>query len=123
MRKLNEKKIQWIIREKERGRKITEIAEIQGISRVRVWQLYRQYLGEGEIPKLKKPGRKRRKIQREERDFIIEIHKRYRFGVVALEKKIERMYGMHIPHNRIYRILLEERKEEEKTKEFDFVAG
>jgi len=37
-------------------------------------------------------------------------------GVVALEKKIERMYGMHIPHNRIYRILLEERKEEEKTK-------
>jgi len=37
MRKLNEKKIQWIIREIEKGRKITEIAEIQGTSRVRVW--------------------------------------------------------------------------------------
>ena len=67
MRKLNEKKIRWIIREIEKVRKIKEIAEIQGISRARVWQLYRQYLKEGEIPELKKPGRKKRKIQREER--------------------------------------------------------
>ena len=55
-------------------------------------------------------------MERRERDFIIEIHKRYRLGVVALEK-IVRVYRIHIPHNRIYRILLEERKEEEKTKE------
>jgi len=44
------------------------------------------------------------------------MHERYRLGAVALEK-IERMYGIHIPRNRIYRILLEEGKEEEKTKE------
>ena len=48
--------------QRKRERKITEIAGIQGISRVRVWQLYRHYIGEGEIPEFKKPGRKRRKI-------------------------------------------------------------
>ncbi len=63
MRKLNKKKIQWIIREIEKGRKITEIAEIQGISRVRVWQLYRQYVEDGETPKLKNPGRKSGKFR------------------------------------------------------------
>jgi len=38
---------------------IKEVAEIQGITRVRVWQLYGEYLSKGEIPELKKPGRKR----------------------------------------------------------------
>ena len=73
-----------IHRESER-----DCARIQGIWRVRVWQLYRQYIYGGEIPELKKPERKR---------------------AVALERKIEKMHGIHIPHNRIYRILLEEGK-------------
>ena len=38
------------------------------------------------------------------------MHERYKLGVVALEKKIERMHGMHIPHNRMYKILLERGK-------------
>jgi len=41
---------------------------------------------------------------------VIEQHKLHRVGPVALEKKIERVYGIHIPHNRIYRILVEEGK-------------
>ena len=49
-------------------------------------------------------------ISREEREFVIEQHKLHRLGPVALEKKIEKMYGIHIPHNRIYRILVEEGK-------------
>ena len=110
MRKLNQRKIRWIIREIERGRRITEIAGIQGVMRVRVWQLYREYLDKGEIPELKKAGRKRAEISREEREFVIEQHKLHRLGPVALEKKIERIYGIHIPHNRIYRILVEEGK-------------
>ena len=118
VQKINEKRIQWIIREIKKGRKITEIARIQSISRVRVWQLYRHYIGEGEIPEFKKPRAKKRKIGREEREFIIEMHERYRLGAVALEKKMERMYMIHIPHNRIYSILLEERKEEEKTRKY-----
>ena len=91
MRKLNQRKVRWIIREIERGRRITEIARIQGVTRVRVWQLYREYLNKGEIPELKKPGRKRVEISREEREFVIEQHKLHRVGPVALEKKIERI--------------------------------
>ena len=60
------------------------------------------------MPELKKPGRKKSEISEEEKGLIIETHERYRLGPVALEKKIERIYGIHIPHNRIYRILLEE---------------
>ena len=82
MRKLNERKIRWIIREIEKGRRIKEVAEIQGITRVRVWQLYREYLSKGEIPELSK----------EEREFVIEQHKLHRVGPVALEKKIERIH-------------------------------
>ena len=108
MRKLNDRKIRWIVREIEKGRKITEIAQIQGISRVRVWQLYKQYLSFGEIPKLKKPGRKKSEVSIEERKFIVEMHERYKLGPTSMEKKIEREYGIHIPHNRIYRILLKE---------------
>jgi len=33
MRKLNQRKIRWIIREIEKGSKIKEVAEIQGITR------------------------------------------------------------------------------------------
>jgi len=92
MRKLNERKIRWIIREIEKGRRIKEVAEIQGITRVRVWQLYREYMSRGEIPELKKSGRKRVEISKEEREFVIEQHKLHRVGPVALEKKIERIH-------------------------------
>ena len=47
MRKLNDRKIRWIIRGIENGRKIKEIARIQGITRVRVRQLYKQYVCNG----------------------------------------------------------------------------
>jgi len=37
------------------------------------------------------------RIFREERAFIIKMHERYKIGPVALEKKIERMYGTSLP--------------------------
>ena len=48
---------------------------------MRVWQLYREYLNKGEIPELKKAGRKRVEISREEREFVIEQHKLHRLGL------------------------------------------
>jgi len=65
MTKLNQRKILWIIREIEKGRPMSLIAKIQGITRARVWQLYHEYLSTGKIPKLKKPGRKRKEISDE----------------------------------------------------------
>ena len=60
--KLDEKAIRWIIREKERGTPIKQIAEIEGITRQRVNQIYKQYKETGEIPKIKKPGRPKKEL-------------------------------------------------------------
>ena len=82
-------------------------AKIQGITRVRVWQLWNEYLSIGEIPELRKPGRKRKEISDDEKKLILEKHEQYKLGPLALESRIERDTGIHIPHNRIYRIMLE----------------
>ena len=41
-------------------------------------------MSRGEIPELKKPGRKRVEISKEEREFVIEQHKLHR--ILAEEK-------------------------------------
>ncbi len=85
---------------------MAEIAKIQRITKVRVWQLYKEYLSFGEIPKLKRAGRKRKDIPESERKLVFEKYEKYKLGPLALESKIERDVGIHIPHNRIYRIML-----------------
>ena len=107
MAKLNEKKIRWIIRELEKGSSMSRVANIQDISKARVSQLYREYRLTGKIPELKKVGRKAKPISREDQEIVHEMFERYHIGPIALETKIEREMGIHIPHNRIYRILLE----------------
>ncbi len=82
-------------------------AKIQGITRVRVWQLWNEYLSVGEIPESRKVGRKRKEISDEEKKLILEKHNQYKLGPLALESVIERDIGIHILHNRIYRIMLE----------------
>ena len=84
------------------------VGKIQGITRARVWQLYHQYLSSGEIPEPKKPGRKRKEVPDEEKKLVLEKYDQYKLGPLALEAKIERDTGIHIPHNRIYRIMLKE---------------
>ena len=54
------------------------IAKIQGITRARVWQLYHEYLSTGKIPKLKKPGRKRKEISDEEKNIVLEKYDQYK---------------------------------------------
>ncbi len=107
MTKLNQQKILWIIREIEKGRSMSTIARIQGITRARVWQIWNEYLSTGEIPELKKPGRKRKEISDEEKKLVLEKYDQYKLGPLALESRIERDTGIHIPHNRIYKIMLE----------------
>ena len=107
MRKLNDRKVRWIIREIEKGSSMSRVARIQGVSRVRVWQLWREYMATGEIPRLRKPGRKPVPIPRHERELVFEMYERYKLGPLALERKIRRETGQHIPHNKIYRIMLE----------------
>jgi len=108
MTKLNDRKIRWIIREVQCGSSMSRIARIQGISKARVSQLYRRFRETGQIPTLKRPGRPPVPIKQEEYTLVLEMHEKYHLGPVALERKIRRECDIHIPHNRIYRILLKE---------------
>jgi transposase len=51
-------------------------------------------------------GRKPREISKEERQLVIKTHKEYGLGACNLQAILEEE-GIHIPHNRIHRILRE----------------
>ncbi|OFV66542.1 MAG: integrase [Candidatus Syntrophoarchaeum butanivorans] len=59
-----------------------------------------------------------KELSEKEKEIIREAKARYRLGARRLEKVIEQVYGIHIPHNRIHKYLLEEglAKEEPRKK-------
>jgi putative transposase len=101
--KLDPVKIAWIIREKERHELTSRvIAERMGVSEVWVKKLWRRYRVNGcTIPEPRRPGRKPVEISSEERDSIVRAYARYEACALVLERII------HIPHNRIHRVLRE----------------
>ena len=101
--KLDPIKVAWIVRQKEDGARNETIASSMGVSVRRVQRLYASYRATGEIPELKKPGRKRVETSREESKVIAEAYSKHRAGAVVLERVIEVNYATHIPHNRIHR--------------------
>ena len=116
--KLTKKKVRYIVRWKDRGKSSREIARKLKISKRRVNQIWKEYRERGEIPEIgRNVGRPRKMITEEERKIVKEAKARYKLGARMLEGLIERDYGIHIPHNRIHRILLEEGlAKEEKNK-------
>ncbi|HEC80906.1 MAG TPA: helix-turn-helix domain-containing protein, partial [Thermoplasmatales archaeon] len=108
MRKLNQRKIRWIIREMEKGeRSVYRIAKLQNVTSRWVRELYRRYTETGEYPYPDKPGRKPSPISDEERRIVLEIRKQHPVCAVTLEKILDKE-GIHISHNRIHGILKEE---------------
>jgi len=68
MRKLNQKKIRWIVREREKGeRSAYRIAKMQQISPRWVREIYNTYNKTGEYLYPRKPGRKPSPISMEEK--------------------------------------------------------
>ena len=105
MKKLNKKKIQWIVREVERREKgVYTIAQTQKITKQHAYRIYKKFKCKG--PELKKCGRKPRQITEEERNLVIETYKEY-FASAAMIEQILDEKGVHINHNRIHKILLE----------------
>ena len=109
MKKLNQKKIRWIVREMKKGdRSAYMIAKIMNISPRWVRELYRVHQETGQYLFPKKPGRRPQLVSDEERNLILEVRKEHPIsGAVALEKILDSQ-GVHIGHNRIHRILKEE---------------
>ena len=106
MSKLSNRDIQRIIQQWVKEKPIVEIARYFRITRQRVYQLINRFKEEGEYPELKVSGRKPQPIDERTEELILETYRVNSVGPTHLEKKIEETYGIHIPHNRIYRVLL-----------------
>ena len=116
MKKLNQKKIRWIINQKNKGIKNKEIASVQKISIRRVKQIYSEYKRTNEIPMLKKPGRKQKSLPEEHKTIIDNTYEGYQVGPLGLEKVIKRTHKIHIPHNAIYKYMLKKSQVTENPK-------
>jgi putative transposase len=106
MKKLNKKKVKWIIKEVDKGEKgAWTIGQIQNITDRHVRRVYRKY-GDGSEPEFKKCGRKPRLITDEERKLVVNTYNEYFASATMIEQILDEK-GIHINHNRIHRILLE----------------
>ena len=107
MKKLNQKKIKWIVKEgdkKDIG--FWTISRVQKITKQHAYKVYKKYKNCKE-PKLLPCGRKPKQITDEERKLVIETKKEFRVGATMIEQILDER-GIHINHNRIHKILLEE---------------
>ncbi len=108
MVKLNDDRIAWIIRMKERGVKNAEIASVQKVSVRRVQQIYAEYRKSKHVPSLKKPGRPNKAVTEFERSIVREAYMRFRSNALYLEVFISKLYNLKISHRRIHAIMVSE---------------
>lgn len=109
MKKLNQKKIKWIVREIDKGeRSVYRIAKTMDITPQWTREIHRVYHETGEYPFPHKPGRRPRPVSNEEKESVLQTRKEHPLsGAVALEKILDSK-GVHIGHNRIHQILKQE---------------
>src|SRR2546428_4881805 len=103
--KLDPVKVEWILRQKEKGVRNRTIAGSMNVSVRRVQELWSAYSATGSVPELKRPGRRRVEPSDEEKGLIAKAYGEYRRGALMLERVIAVIYGAHIPHNRIHRVM------------------
>ena len=107
--KLDPVKVEWIIRQKQKGQLTNRtIARSMGVSPIWVKKLWRRYRIEGKIPELGRQGRKTSPgLSQRDRETIVEARKEYKASAVLLERIIDAFFAVHIPHNRIHGVLKE----------------
>jgi putative transposase len=107
MRKLNQRKVRWIIKEvNNQERSIYRIAKLQEITPQWTRQLYQRYQQSSEYPYPKRSGRKPSPISDEEKRIVLEVYHNHPLAAVTLEKILVEQ-DIYIGHNRIHRILKE----------------
>jgi putative transposase len=107
MIKLNQKKIDWIIKQKEQRVSSSEIARIQKITTRYVNMIYEKYKKYGKII-VNDPGRKKDKISEDQKDLVLDIRSKYpTAGALAIEHYLKDR-SINMTHNKIHRILKEE---------------
>ena len=116
MKKLNKRKVKWIVREVERRELgVWTIARQQNITPRHARRVAKRF--KNKEPEFKKCGRKPKLITDEERKIVIETYKEIRASSTMIEQYLDEK-DIHINHNRIHRILLEAKlaKEEKRKK-------
>src|SRR3989338_3429504 len=116
MKKLNKKKIKWIVEEVERRELgVWTIARVQNITKQHAYRVAKKY--KNSEPELKKCGRKPKLITNEERKTVVQAYYEIRASAPMIEQYLDEK-SIHIGHNRIHRILLEAKlaKEEHRKK-------
>jgi putative transposase len=107
MRKLNQRKVRWIITEIDKGeRSIYRIAKTQHITPRWARELHARFHTVYRYPYPQKPGRKPKPITDEERAAVLAVRQQHPLSAVTLEKLLAEE-GITIGHNRIHRILKE----------------
>lgn len=81
------------------------MARPMDISVRRVQKLCAAYRTLGEIPELKRPGRRRVEATDEENALAEKAFAEYRVNALTLERVVEVDYGRHTPHNRAHDVL------------------
>lgn len=107
MRKLDQSKIDWIIRQKGKGTPNRDIARAMDISVRHVQRIHAAYVLAGTAPILCDSGRHRRKTAPDEVDAVLKAYGEYCCGAVYLERILAQTKEVHIPHNVIHQILRE----------------
>jgi len=106
MRKLNKRKIRWIVKHWLLGElSHWQIAKQQGITKQHALRVFKRF--NNQKPVLRKPGRQPKLIQKQEVKLIKEFYAKQPMGAVNMEK-ILCFNGHNIPHNRIHKILKEQ---------------
>jgi putative transposase len=108
MSKPDESVVEWIIREKRKGRRNKQIAETAGVSMRWVQRLWARYKDSPNITYPLPMGRPVKGLAgRLEHSSVLTAKNGRRQGARAMEARIEKETGIHIPHNTIHEILME----------------
>ena len=108
MKKLNQRKIRWIVREMKKGElTVCRIARQHKITPRHARRVFEKYKDDKK-PKLLPCGRKPRPVTQEEVKTILRTRKEHPFGAVNLQAILDEK-GMHIPHNHIHKVLKQEK--------------
>jgi putative transposase len=104
--KLDQRKIHWIIRQKQKGVTTKQIALDMKISRRRVQQIWKSYAETKQEPAIgENMGRPRKLFDEREAEVIGEAYQLYRFGARMLEVIVRKVFKICIFHCRIHMYL------------------
>ena len=119
MVKLKEKRLEWALREKDKGKKNKDLLSHLGIKMRRFQQLCAQYRITNEVPRLNQNRRPKTVLSQEHQILIKKALEESKIeGALALRLYLQKYYNVLIPKNKLHLFLLEEgvSKEDPKKK-------